>query len=737
MGYCGAKVMVVERHADAMRVRCAFRSAPEFSKLGGILGENVVDPKSTPSKKGSESRGKTVSTGRGPGRVVPELNPEGEPVEDGADDVTGGQVDETERPGEEDDSFISPETGMVDQVFDAPTDKDSGFEPVEDSATGTDEDKDDTDRPGSSRMEATKRDTHGFGDDATELQPESTTDLTADIDNESANASLYPGKLPSVRAPGWEQSGIIERGDMDRREVERPRKPESAPELKPASAPSLAAFSEDAMHHAEDAPAMTPVEDPVVQKGTRRHYTAVDQAAKELARAALAAEIEKEEKQALRGYEPEEGEIPPSPEVAKRFDVILQLGKGGMAVVYLCRDPRRSGRVFAVKDIRAEMKPGMKVEQRVEHEAMLLKELDHPGIVKVFDFLKFQRGSAIVMEYIDGLPLDHEIGAGRRIHWDFGARIMGEIGKALEYAHKYGVIHRDIKPDNILWSERHNVMKLVDFGLARMYGDPTEMHMTRTGMVVGTPHYMSPEQVSGRVLDGRSDIYSFGATLYYLLTGQRHVEGTNVMDILEQQRSKDILPPSHTRHDIPAWLSYIVGKMMEIKPDDRYQSMTEVLEDLQRARENPETFVSENPRGRVKRYGGKELAPFANESDTYDEEPSGGWPSSQSPAAAGDRTTNRVSARHRKSTRHQTSSSSEVSAALPAVTGLDENVTPAQMSAMLRQISSRLEVSEKRQVGPGVLVLIVLLSVLIVMLLIAGALLLAMRDPKIRAMLGF
>ena len=690
-----------------------------------------MDPDSTPADKSAGARGDGS-------RTVPELNPEGDPVTGVGDDLLGDNVDETERPGDEDDSFVSPPSEMVDQVFDAPTDKPPKFEPVDESST---EANDDTDRADSSRLKATKRDTHGFEDDtrkdeATELEPETGTDLTSDTQTESANASLYPGQLSAVRAPGWEQSGIIERGDIQQREVSRPGKHESAPELEPASAPSLASFKEDAIEHSEDAPAMSPIEEPPVQKGTRRHYTAVDQAAKELARAALAAEIEKEEKQALRGYEPEEGEIPPSPEVAKRFDVILQLGKGGMAVVYLCRDPRSAGRVFAVKDIRAEMKPGMKVEQRVEHEAMLLKELDHPGIVKVYDFLKFQRGSAIVMEYIDGLPLDHEIGAGRRIHWDFGARILGEIGKALEYAHKQGVIHRDIKPDNILWSERHNVMKLVDFGLARIYGDETEVHMTRTGMVVGTPHYMSPEQVSGKALDGRSDVYSFGATLYYLLTGQRHVEGTNVMDILEQQRSKDILPPSHMRHEIPGWLSYIIGKMMEIKPDDRYQSMTEVLQDLERARENPETFVRDNPLGPVKRYGGAELAPYAGESDGFQQEPSGGWPSSQSPAATSDRTTNKVSSRHR-STQQHTPSSSSVLAALPEVTELDENVTPAQMSAMLRQISHRLEESEKRQVGPGVLVLIVLLSVLIVMLLIAAGLLLAMRDPKIRAMLGF
>lgn len=316
---------------------------------------------------------------------------------------------------------------------------------------------------------------------------------------------------------------------------------------------------------------------------------------------------------ALANLNLDEEEIPPSPEITKRFDVILQLGKGGMAVVYLCRDPRQKGKIVAVKDIRTELKPGMRMAERVEHEVMLLKELDHPRIVKVHDLLKFPRGSAIIMEYIDGLPLDHEIGAGRRITWDFGVRILREIGDALAYAHSRGVIHRDLKPDNILYSERHNIMKLVDFGLARLYGEEIDVSMTRTGMVVGTPHYMSPEQVSGKQLDQRSDVYSFGATLYYLITGQRHVEGSNIMDILEQQRSGEIVPPSYINRDMPDWLAYIIGKMMEIKADDRYQSMDDVLADLRAAEEDPVNFVKNNPRGPVKRYGSRPLMPYEPE----------------------------------------------------------------------------------------------------------------------------
>jgi serine/threonine protein kinase len=629
--------------------------------------------------------------------TVPELNPEGQS-----------------------DSYLSPVP--VDET-EPDTEVDHRFEPVDESVT---EVREDTDAPVDS-PEDTRAPTRRARKEAAELEPESTEALVADPPTESGSAgSLYPGKLQYVRAPGWVASGQVGRVEVDARKQPPPQakpptppsRPPSAPLLEPASAPTMRSFRAETDN---DDPAMVPVDDKQHTSKIRRPFTAVDQAAKELARAALQAEIEKEDKRALASYEPEEGEIPPSPEVAKRFDVILQLGKGGMAVVYLCRDPRRSGKVLAVKDIRAEMKPGMKVEQRVEHEAKLLKELDHTGIVKVYDFLKFPRGSAIVMEYIDGLPLDHEIGAGRRITWDFGVRILREIGSALHYAHGVGVIHRDIKPDNILYSERHSIMKLVDFGLARMYGDPTELHMTRTGMVVGTPHYMSPEQVSGKVLDQRSDVYSFGATLYYLLTGQRHVEGSNIMDILEQQRSKDIIPPSHIRRDIPGWLSYIIGKMMEIKPDDRYQDMQEALDDVDAAEADPEHFVTANARGPVKRYGGVELTLGQPESDAMigdiGTEAYAGTPSSE----MDDRPTNRVSRRAGQTTRRKKEPDVEV-AALP------EEVTPQQISALLKEISGRLEAAEKRQVGPGMLVMIVLLSVLLVMLAIVGGVLLAQRE---------
>ncbi len=550
-----------------------------------------------------------------------------------------------------------------------------------------------------------------------EISTDPVTEVAPETETATNGGSLYPGQMKAVRAPGWD-GGVTQ----ETRGTAKRHRPASAPELQPASVPNLHALPADLRPPTDEGPALTPIDetehDATPPQRRRRDMTAVDFAAKELARAALAAEIEKEEKKALRHYQLEDGEIPPSPEVAKRFDVILQLGKGGMAIVYLCRDPRQGGKIVAVKDIRAEMKPGMKVEQRVEHEANLLKELDHPGIVKVFDLMKFPRGSAIVMEYIDGLPLDHEIGAGRRISWEFGVRILREIGAALLYAHEMGVIHRDIKPDNILWSERHNVMKLVDFGLARIFGDETEVHMTRTGMVVGTPHYMSPEQVSGKPLDQRSDVYSFGATIYYLLTGQRHVEGSNVMEILEQQRSRDIKPPSHTQRDVPAWLSYIVGKMMEIKPDDRYQQMAEVLADISLAEIGPDSFLRRMPRGRVKRYGDLELslgpAPAELEQVYLDE--SERIPSAQMEIHGG------TSVQSHSQPAHESTSDQVALAESPAAD------SPQQISALLQEISGRLAKAEQKTVSPGLLVLLVMLSTLVILLAIIGALLFAHRE---------
>lgn len=632
-------------------------------------------------------------------------------------DDTARDVDDTDNS----DTFVSPEGGLkrVAESFtdDIDDDTDTGTEDDEDSHAPTvmpDGERavpsgfKTTVPPPASGFHSAKRKSRKG--DATELEPEA--DDFQQTDTDSPARSQYPGQMSAVRAPGWDQSTRAGPDSVKRRRKSGRHRPGSAPELHPSESPSLQSEMPD---HPRSAPDK---DDTGAETRRRAQYNAVDAAAKELARAALHAEIEREEKRAMGRYEPEEGEVPPSPEVAKRFDVVLQLGRGGMAVVYLCRDPRRNGKILAVKDIRAELKPGMKVEQRVEHEAMLLKQLNHKGIVKVYDFLKFPRSSAIVMEYIDGLPLDHEIGAGRRIAWDFAARVLKEIGEALEYAHRHGVIHRDIKPDNILWSERHNVMKLVDFGLARLFGETPEIQMTRTGMVVGTPHYMSPEQVSGRPLDPRSDMYSLGATIYYLLTGQRHVEGSNVMDILEQQRSKNIKPPGQIRRDVPAFLSYVIGKMMEINPADRYQTMQEVVDDLVRAMKDPETFLRDKPP--IKRFAGAPLAPFADR-DSIDEELS---------ALVGDRTTNRIHGR--RTTRNR--SDSTIDRVVEQM--LEEDATPAQISSMLKEISARLERAEKRLVGPGMLVLIILLCVLIVVLAIVGAIMFAAREGYLYSILG-
>jgi serine/threonine protein kinase len=603
---------------------------------------------------------------------------------------------------------------------------DPDFFEMDESLTADNTDRD----PGQRRR--TKYDTDPgltpFSAPPAELQPDPQLEDLAITEIHSGETPGEMPKPPTARAPGWENS-VYFTPDEVRAQTQPQSGATHIPPPKPApQRPDFGRTDRNLAAGKQDLPSTeVPGSSAPKPKRTTKEFAAVSEAAKELARAALAAEIEKEEKQALKNYEPEEGEIPPSPEVAKRFDVILQLGKGGMAVVYLCRDPRREGRVFAVKDIRAEMKPGMKVEQRVESEVKLLKGLDHPGIVKVYDLLHFQRGSAIVMEYIDGLPLDHEIGGGRRISWDFAVRVLHEIGQALQYAHERGVIHRDIKPDNILWSERHNVLKLVDFGLARIFGEDAEAHMTRTGMVVGTPHYMSPEQVSGKPLDGRSDQYSLGATLYYLLTGQRHVEGENITDILIQQRSREIVPPNHLQRDIPPWLSYIIGRMMEIKPTDRYADMNAMLHDLSIAEQNPERFLTDPQRPKVKRFGSADLNIWAQEDDYFGsgDEEIGALVSGQ-PAFHSERMTNRVSpgkATTSHVSKHATRRTSRRAIVFP---GNEEQNN--EVATLLLNISNRLDAVEKRSLSPGMLMLIMLLAALIVALGTLAGLLFVIRD---------
>jgi len=628
--------------------------------------------------------------------------------------------------------------------------------------------------------------------------------------NAASGPGKPPPPANAVRAPGWDNSGAVPRDEIERKRSQSPppqkpaARPRSAGTLEPVQTDSAGLLSPLI---AESAGALTPMQvdsagelAPVIevrppapgQKKIEFSPDAGEAVLEVTAEPALetadidtskhktrspsgfraeppAPEPEFEEasdtgsefsdsatpgtsrvdtvERALANLKLDEEEIPPSPEITKRFDVILQLGKGGMAVVYLCRDPLQSGKIVAVKDIRTELKPGMRMAERVEHEVMLLKELDHPRIVKVYDLLKFGRGSAIIMEYIDGMPLDHEIGAGRRITWDFGVRILRDIGEALAYAHSRGVIHRDLKPDNILYSERHNVMKLVDFGLARLYGEEVDVSMTRTGMVVGTPHYMSPEQVSGKQLDQRSDVYSFGATLYYLITGQRHVEGSNIMDILEQQRSGEIVPPSYINRDMPDWLAYIIGKMMEIKAEDRYQSMNEVLNDLRTAEDDPVNFVRNNLRGPVKRFGTRPLMPYEPEpeaplTDTDEErklkaktakllaEDAGSVPTIQ---PTSDKPTHRVQDRIEEN--------------LPALDSEPTRAAPPlavaqilELSELVREVSTRLKSTEdkveKQSINALSLFLIVLLSSLIAVSLIVGLLVYLQRTGQITLILN-
>lgn len=259
------------------------------------------------------------------------------------------------------------------------------------------------------------------------------------------------------------------------------------------------------------------------------------------------------------------------------------IGSGGMGEVYLA-EHHLLKRPCAIKLVRPERAGDPQVIGRFRREVEATARLKHPNTVAVFDYGRTGDGTFYyVMEYLEGLGLSEivhrhgPLSAGRVVH------VLGQICGALHEAHEAGLIHRDIKPSNILLC-RHgglfDVAKLVDFGLVRnLDGDANESQQTRTDAIVGTPDYMSPEQADGGALDARSDLYSLGATAFYLLTGNPPFTGKNALDILFAHRQGEVPPLGDS---VPPDLQAIIRRCLAKKPDERFANADELARALQR-----------------------------------------------------------------------------------------------------------------------------------------------------------
>jgi serine/threonine-protein kinase len=264
-----------------------------------------------------------------------------------------------------------------------------------------------------------------------------------------------------------------------------------------------------------------------------------------------------------------------------RYRVLAELGRGAMGIVYKAQDPT-IGRLVAIKTIRlGEMTHPEEREQlrsRLFREAQSAGILNHPGIVTIYDIAEERDLAYIAMEFVEGETLEKIIESGRAVDAKFVISVASQTAMALDYAHSKGIIHRDIKPGNIMVNNEGQV-KITDFGIARI----ASSKFTHTGTVMGTPSYMSPEQVRGAVVDGRSDMFSLSVVLYEMLTGQKPFSGDSITTIIFKIVSENPVPPKEVNPSVGAKLNGVIMRALAKEPNERYQTSREFGEAIQAA----------------------------------------------------------------------------------------------------------------------------------------------------------
>lgn len=277
------------------------------------------------------------------------------------------------------------------------------------------------------------------------------------------------------------------------------------------------------------------------------------------------------------------------------FRILRQLGKGGMADVFLAEQTSLHRQV-ALKVLRRESVTDDVHLERFRREAKAAGGLNHANIVQVYTIGEENGTHYIAQEYVQGLNLCEFLQRKGPPDVAVALHVMKQVAAALQAAGEAGVVHRDIKPENIMVTRKGNV-KVADFGLAQLSVRGDGLNLTQDGITMGTPLYMSPEQVNGRKLDRRSDVYSFGVTCYHLLAGRPPFQGETAMSVAVQHLNAEPLTLRQRRPDLPEALCRIVHKMMAKDPTKRYADAQAIVEDLKRVensiRENPEAGAAD------------------------------------------------------------------------------------------------------------------------------------------------
>jgi serine/threonine-protein kinase len=267
-----------------------------------------------------------------------------------------------------------------------------------------------------------------------------------------------------------------------------------------------------------------------------------------------------------------------------RYEVEKELGRGAMGIVYLGKDPKINRQV-AIKTMMLELEGTAEqvkeTKTRFFREAESAGNLNHPNIVRIFDAGEENEIAYIAMELLEGHDLKRYCDKGLLLPLETVIDYCAKTAEGLDYAHQAGVIHRDIKPANIMLL-KDGTLRITDFGIARI----SASSKTATGTVMGTPSYMSPEQVSGKKVDGRADLWSLGVMLYELCTGEKPFKGGDAIGTLLFQIANDTPPsPTQYRPDLPADLVAVIDKCLQKNPETRYQRGSELAADLRRVLE--------------------------------------------------------------------------------------------------------------------------------------------------------
>ena len=262
-----------------------------------------------------------------------------------------------------------------------------------------------------------------------------------------------------------------------------------------------------------------------------------------------------------------------------RYQVEKELGKGAMGIVYLGRDPK-IGRTVAIKTmaLAQEFESGelADVKSRFFREAETAGRLSHPNIVQIFDAGEEHDLAYIAMEFVKGTDLTRNIKPSELLSIAEVLRYVADAADALDYAHKNGVVHRDIKPANMMLVADEQTIKLMDFGIARL----ADSNKTKTGMVLGTPSYMSPEQLSGKKVDGRSDLFSLGVTLYQLLTGALPFKADSMATLMFKIANEQHTNACVVRPDLPPPIDQVINRAMQKAPEARYAAGADMAREL-------------------------------------------------------------------------------------------------------------------------------------------------------------